>query len=325
MSLSVFNFPVGVHTVLVTPFDDSNCDIDYDDINQWLNSQSTTDVAGLVLLGSTSESSMLSREEKMEIVKNVHMLNSQSSNPKFITVGVSVSNDIREVIDFAIECSSYCNAFMLTVPNYVKPPARGMVNWFKNICNHPKLLHMPFVLYNIPGRACINMLPETMKEVCDACQNVVAIKEASGSLEQMKKVIELLPNIKLFSGDDGLTIDVIKLGGVGVISVASNVFPELMAAITKYCLDNDYDLAVNLSKYTMLDSFISALFCESNPIPVKFMLNKIGLYKSYQMRQPLEKLDGSKQEQTWLALFTTNEQWNEYINNINKNSVQVMM
>jgi dihydrodipicolinate synthase/N-acetylneuraminate lyase len=75
----------------------------------------------------------------------------------------------------------------------------------------------------------------------------------------------------------------------------------------------------------MLDLFITALFCESNPIPVKFMLNKIGLYKSYQMRQPLEKLDDSKQEQTWKALFTTNEQWNEYVNNANKNSVQVML
>jgi 4-hydroxy-tetrahydrodipicolinate synthase len=323
--MSTFNFPVGVHTVLVTPFIDSNCDIDYEEIVEWLNSQSTTGVAGLVLLGSTSESSMLSREEKMDIVKIIHMFNNQSPNPKFITVGISVSNDIREVIDFAVECSSYCNAFMLTVPNYVKPPARGMVNWFKTICCHPKLSHMPFVLYNIPGRACINMLPETMKEVCDLCPNVVAIKEASGSLEQMKKVIDLLPNVKLFSGDDGLTIDVIKLGGVGVISVASNVFPELMATLTKYCLDSEYDRAINLSNDTMLESFITALFCESNPIPVKFMLNKIGLYKSYQMRQPLEKLDDSKQEQTWKALFTTNEKWNEYVNTTDKKSVQAIL
>ncbi len=301
------NFPSGVHSVLVTPFNEDTGDIDYEDLTKWVSFQTSSNVAGLVLLGSTSESGTLSKQEKLDIVKTVYKLNSSLSNPKFITVGISGSNDIRETIDFAIECTQYCDAFMVTVPHYAKPPQRGIANWFKQICLCSELKNMPIILYNIPGRTCINMLPETIKEVCDACHNVVAIKEASGSLEQMQKIKNLVPNIKMFSGDDGLTIDVVKMGGTGVISVASNVIPSIMTELTNSCLNGNFDKAETLKHESKLDSFLSALFCESNPIPVKFMLHQMEVFKSHQMRCPLVKLEESKHNEVLQALQYTGQ------------------
>lgn len=298
-------FPSGVHSVLVTPFDEETGNVDYDDLNKWVAYQTACDVIGLVLLGSTSESGALSRDEKIAIVKRVHTLNMSLINPKFITIGISGSNNIRETIDFAIECIPYCDAFMITVPHYAKPPQRGIVNWFKQVCSYPELQTMPIILYNIPGRTCINMLPETFKEVCDACPNIVAIKEASGSLEQMQKIRQLSPHIKLFSGDDGLTIDVIKMGGSGVISVASNVVPTLMTELTRFCLIGEFEKADIIKKDSKFDNFLSALFCESNPIPVKYMLNQVGVYKSHQMRTPLDKLHESKHNEVLQTLWFT--------------------
>jgi len=291
-----YYIPNGVHTVLVTPFIENieNTEIDYKGIEKWVNFQANSSVVGLVLFGSTSEAGMLSKQEKLQILDKIVALNSLLENPKFITIGISGSNDIREVIEFARDCVDKCDAFMITVPHYVKPTQEGIVNWFEKICNDPMLSHKSVIMYNIPSRACTNMLPLTMKTICDKCFNVIAVKEASGSLQQMIEIINLIPNIKLFSGDDGLTVDVIKNGGVGVISVASNVIPNLMTNITKLCFDSsfsgDYSEVEHLIDDSSLNTFLSKLFCESNPIPIKFALYYLGIFDSYQMRTPLTKL-----------------------------------
>ena len=292
---SQFVFPKGVHTVLVTPFTGDTFDIDFDNIKSWFNMQANTNVTGLVLFGSTSEAGMLSECEKMDILKQISTYNSKLENPKFITVGISGSNDIREIIQFAEECEKYCDAFMITVPNYVKPTQQGIIKWYKTICNRPKIQNKSIIMYNIPSRTCINMTPETMKIIYDCCPNVIAVKEASGSLEQICNVINLIPNINLFSGDDGLTLDVIKNGGVGVISVASNVVPNLMVNITNLSLDssysNNYSEAENLINKSSLNVLLKNLFCQSNPIPIKFALYSLGIFDSYLMRLPLLPLN----------------------------------
>lgn len=298
MQKTNFTFPTGAHTVLVTPFVKNTYEIDYDDLTQWFEYQSLLNIDGLVLLGSTSESATLSNVEKLAIVKHIHTLNLQKSlqksSPKFITVGISGSNDIRETIEFAKECVGYCNAFMVTVPHYVKPPQRGIIEWFRQICCHPDLKSVPIIMYNIPGRTCVNMLPETMKTIYDMCPNVVAIKEASGSIEQMKEVIRLIPDIKLFSGDDGLIEDVIKIGGVGVISVVSNIIPYEITYLTKLCMEGNFEKANEIKKAVFMDELLTVLFCETNPIPVKHMLYRLKIYKSDEMRLPLVPLHKSK-------------------------------
>lgn len=307
MANSRYNFNNGVHTVLVTPFVKDTYEVNYTDLEKWVACQTATGVAGLVLLGSTSESSMLSPEEKLEIVKKVHEFNSSANTPKFITVGISGSNDIRETIEFAKKCIKYCDAFMITVPHYTKPPQNGIVKWFQCICNHPELTNTPVIMYNIPGRTCVNMWPSTMKEIYDTCPNVIAVKEASGSLEQIKEVLRLIPSIKLFSGDDGMTIDVIKIGGVGVISVASNIIPTAMVELTKFCTNGEFEKAKQIREEGKLDKFLVELFCESNPIPVKFMLYQCGVYGSYEMRLPLLPLGESKHNEVSKALLMSGQ------------------
>lgn len=291
LNKSNFIFPNGVHTVLVTPFVFPTYEIDHDDIKSWFDFQASSDVDGLVLFGSTSEAGMLSTDEKMIILKNISKINSQLSKPKFITVGISGSNNITEVIDFAKQCAQYADAFMVTVPHYVKPTQEGIIAWFKRISNETTISNKPIIMYNIPSRTCVNMHPTTMKTIYDNCCNVVAVKEASGSMEQITSILNLIPNMKVFSGDDGMTMDVISNGGVGVISVASNIIPKLMTKITNCCLDKKYSEAKKIIDESSLDKFLNQLFCTSNPIPVKFMLYNLTIFKSYQMRLPLLPLD----------------------------------
>lgn len=305
MSKSDYKFKTGVHTVLVTPFIKSTYNIDYEDLGKWFTYQETSDVDGLVLFGSTSESGTLSKVEKMQILKIVYEMNLSLPNPKFLTVGISGSNDVREVIEFAKASAQFCDAFMVTVPHYVKPPQEGIVQWFRYICTHFDVLSKPIIMYNIPGRACINMLPETMKKIYDMCPNVVAVKEASGSIEQMKEVMRLVPEIKLFSGDDGLISDVIKIGGVGVISVASNVIPTEIVELTRFCIKGEYEKAEIIKLESKLDDFLIALFCETNPIPVKFMLCQCGVFKSSTMRLPLIPLYEEKHQKVTCAMYFT--------------------
>lgn len=301
MSKSSYNFPSGVHTVLVTPFnDDANNSVNFDDIKKWIGVQADSDVTGLVLLGTTSESPTLSFEEKLQIVRFVSELNKCLTRPKFITVGVG-GNDTRETLEFARACVGYCDAFMVTVPHYNKPPQRGIVEHFKTVCNHPELQHIPIIFYNVPSRTGLNAEPETIKTVFNECNNMVAIKEASGSVDQLIKLRSLVPNLKIFSGDDKLVLDVMLHGGVGVISVASNVIPEILAEVVNKCLSYDYKSAVRIFYQMNLPTFIDTLFCETNPIPIKFLMKELEIYQSDQMRLPLVKLADNKKESVLLA------------------------
>lgn len=304
MAKSNYQFPNGVHTVLVTPFVENTLEVDYDDIQAWVAFQLNTDVAGLVLLGTTSESPTLSREEQLKIVKFVHSLNKSSMSPKFITVGVG-GNNTQETLMFARECVGYCDAFMVTVPHYNKPPQRGITEHYKTICNHPEIENIPVILYNVPTRASLNAEPETVKKIFEECLNVVAIKEASGSIDQLIKLRTIVPDLKVFSGDDKLVLDMMVHGGVGVISVASNVIPDIMTHLVKDCLKKDFTKARDIFYFGQLPAFIDALFCETNPIPIKFMMKEVNIYKSDAMRQPLVKLDSNKQNLVTNALYVT--------------------
>lgn len=306
MNRNNFSYPSGVHTVLVTPFKEGTKEVDYEDLERWMAFQMASNVVGLVLLGSTSESATIRRDEKLEIVKRVHAWNKSYSHPKFITVGVG-GNDTEENLEFARECVEYCDAFMVTSPHYSKPPQRGIFEHFHTISSHVEIRNTPIIMYNIPGRTCMNMLPETMKQVFDACPNVVAVKEASGSMEQIQKVRDLVPDLKVFSGDDSMLIEVSKVGGCGVISVASNVVPDIMTSMTAYCLESNFDAAMEVYNKSKMTEFIAALFCETNPMPIKFMLNHTQVFKSHEMRLPLVKLCESKHNDVLQALYMTGQ------------------
>lgn len=295
MLKSNYIFPNGVHTVLVTPFNENDLTINFNDIENWISQQLNTDIAGLVLLGTTSESPTLTLEEKINIVKFVHRINNAREKQKFITVGVG-GNDTMETLEFAKKCIGFCDALMVTVPHYNKPPQRGIVEHFKTICNHPDISNTPVICYNVPSRAGINAEPETIKKVYEECNNLVAIKEASGSIDQIIKLKTIVPKLKIFSGDDKLVLDVMIHGGVGVISVASNVIPDIMFELIQACLLNNYEDARNIFYMGNLPTLFDAIFCETNPIPIKFLMNELRIYQSDSMRKPLVRLDVTKRE-----------------------------
>ena len=195
------NFNSGVYTVLVTPFDDNN-NIDFDSLDNLIDKQLNSNVTGLVILGTTSESPTINLEEKKSIVNFVYK---RVSGKKKLIVGVG-GNNTNNVINFSQFCENLCDGFMVTVPNYNKPTQNGIYQHFSEISN--KFPNKPIILYNIPSRCCVNMLPETVKKIYDNHSNVLAIKEASGSMDQVMK-IKSLCDIKIFSGDDALVLPII--------------------------------------------------------------------------------------------------------------------
>lgn len=325
-----YNFPYGTYTVLVTPFMQSESkeltedeldeltdeefaeyykskrSVDFANIKKWVDFQCKSNVEGLVLLGTTSESPTLKRDEQFEIVKYVSEENKKHATPKFLVVGVG-GNDTYENLCFARKCAQYCDAFMVTVPSYSKPTQDGIFEHFKIICSNKRVSTKPVIIYNIPSRAGVNMDPMTIKNVCSACKNVVAIKEASGSIDQLIKIREIVPELKVFSGDDKLVLDVVSHGGCGVISVASNVIPNLISYVVTLCLSNDFKSAREIYYEACLPRFIEMLFCETNPIPVKYMMHMIGLYENHVMRLPITELSESKEKSVMSALEFTLE------------------
>jgi 4-hydroxy-tetrahydrodipicolinate synthase len=216
--------------------------------------------------------------------------------PKFVSVGVG-GNDTKETLQFAqtIARGDLCDGFMVTVPSYNKPTQKGIFEHFRVICNDDYVSKFPVIMYNIPGRTGVNMEPRTILEVYQECPNVVAIKEASGSIDQLIEIRRIVPNLQVFSGDDKLVLDVMVHGGEGVISVASNVIPDLMTLVVKLCLDSKFSEARSVFYDSKLPFFIKYLFCETNPIPIKFMLFCTGLYDNHIMRLPMTELPEEKQ------------------------------
>jgi 4-hydroxy-tetrahydrodipicolinate synthase len=284
----------GTYTVLVTPFTDNN-KVDFESIANWLIFQNKYEnIVGLVLLGTTSETSTLSYSEKIEIIKFVHNYNIIQDKPKQIIAGVG-GNNTMEVIEFANEIKLFVDGLMVTVPYYNKPPQRGIIAHFKIISD--TFLNLPIMMYNVPSRAGINMDPETMIELINICPNIVGLKETNQ--DNINNFINLLKksnrtlgiDFKLFSGDDANIITYCKLGASGVISVASNIIPKKITDIVSLCIENKYE---NVDLYLEnICEFINYLFIESNPIPIKEIMYYAKIYNTNHMRLPLVQMDKS--------------------------------
>lgn len=294
------SFNNGVYTVLVTPFTNDDT-IDFDSIGNWLNIQydekQSGNITGLVLLGTTSESPVLTIQEKIEIVKYVYHYDQLQQNKKFLVAGVG-GNFTREVCEFTDKIKQYVNGIMVTVPYYNKPPQRGISAHFKFIAN--SFPELPIMMYNVPLRTCVNMEPETMIDVINSCPNVVALKEANSDIKMVEKLVQLLKNtnrklgntFKIFSGDDMNIIKHYMLGASGVISVASNIIPMNISNIATLCSNEDFKNAEQIFK--KYEDFIKYLFVEANPIPIKDIMYNVNIYKTNNMRLPLVPMDREK-------------------------------
>ncbi|MDX9791763.1 MAG: 4-hydroxy-tetrahydrodipicolinate synthase [Candidatus Kapabacteria bacterium] len=268
----------GTITALVTPFNE-DLSIDYNSFEKLVNKQVEAGIEGLVICGSTGESATLSKKEKLSlIIKAVEI-----SNGRIPIIAGTGSNDTASSIDMTILAKeSGADAVLLVAPYYNKPSQEGLFNHYLAIS---EAVDIPQIVYNVPGRAGVNISAETQLKIAQECKNVIATKEASGDLEQMAEIIKYAPEgFKLYCGDDALAMPAASIGASGVIAVISNYAPKEFGDCIRYALDNDFVNAREI--YYRLSDLMKLNFIESNPVPAKAVLNLMGLVKNV-VRLPL--------------------------------------
>jgi 4-hydroxy-tetrahydrodipicolinate synthase len=249
----------GVYTALITPFRDGK--VDFDALGRLVESQHKAGIDGIVPCGTTGESPTLSHEEHEQIIEFCVKL----AKGKMKILAGTGSNSTTEAIRFTQFAKKVgCDGALMVAPYYNKPTQKGLYLHFKKVAD---TVDIPIVLYNIAGRACVNIEPVTIAKLCSDCKNIIGVKEASGSLSQMSAIKGLVPNIELISGDDALTLSVLSIGGIGIISVLSNLLPLETLSLIKAFEKGNIEEAKRIH-YKFLP-LVNALFMETNPIPVK--------------------------------------------------------
>lgn len=268
----------GLGIALVTPFDD-NGSIDYDSLANIIEYQITNGADFLCILATTGETPCLSSKEHYE-VKSFIVKQVAGRVPLLMGCG---GNNTAAVVEM---CKTYdmsgIDGLLSVCPYYNKPSQEGLYQHFKAIANATTL---PVVLYNVPGRTGINLKPETTCRLAADCENIVAIKEASGSIEQVDEIIKNKPaDFEVLSGDDAITFHMIATGAVGVISVIGNALPKEFSRMIRLEFNGEYAAAQKIHhKFT---SLYSLLFVDGNPAGVKALMSEMALLKN-NLRLPL--------------------------------------
>ncbi len=279
----------GLGVALVTPFMQNGA-IDFAAVAKIVDNLIAGGVDYILVLGTTGETPTLSGDERKALIRFVR---DRVGGRVGLMVGIG-GNCTHDVVKSlrSWDLRGY-DAVLSVNPYYNKPNQEGLYQHFKAIAEASPL---PIMLYNIPGRTGVNMTPETIARLAKDCDNILGVKEASGNLEQMEHIKALTPSdFLLISGDDGLTIEVIKRGGVGVISVLANAYPAETAEVVHLALNGNIEDAEY--KLHAFDDIISSLFEEGNPVGIKTALYLKGVCTNT-MRLPL--VSGSEALQTKL-------------------------
>jgi 4-hydroxy-tetrahydrodipicolinate synthase len=257
----------GCGTALVTPFL-ADGSVDLKSMRSLVAWQIESGIDFLVPCGTTGETPTLSHDEWRAVIETTI----EVAAGRVPIVAGATSNCTADAVRKAQEAAKIkgVDALLSASPYYNKPTQEGQYLHFKAIA---ETVDKPIVVYNVPGRTGVNLMPETLQRLAEL-PNIAAVKEASGVIGQIAEVCSRIPNFTVLSGDDALTLPVIAVGGVGVISVTSNTFPHDMAAMTRAALNDDWKTARGLyHKYLAL---MQAHFIESNPLPVKAVLTMMG-------------------------------------------------
>lgn len=272
----------GVHTALATPFLEDGT-IDSESFRNLIDLSLDNGISGVVPTGTTGESPTLSHEEHCRVIE----LAVKHTNGRGLVIAGTGSNSTREAISMTQHAEQAgADASLLVAPYYNKPSQAGLFEHYKAIADATNL---PLMLYSIPGRCGIAIEIDTVVKLASACDNIVSIKEAGGDVQRVIDLRSALPDsFEILSGDDALTIDFIKAGGCGVVSVASNIIPKVMADMAKAMLDgNESEAAALNQKYTPL--FEGFLQLDTNPVPIKTALELAGKC-SARVRLPMFKM-----------------------------------
>src|SRR6266571_4358418 len=267
----------GTFTALVTPFRDGA--IDTSAFEKLIEAQMAAGITGIVAVGTTGESPTVSPEEREQLIR----LSVTTANKRCQVLAGTGSNATHHAVrDTKTAEKLGVDGALLVAPYYNKPSQEGLFRHFKAIAEATSL---PIMLYNIPGRCSVDIGPDTVVRLAESCGNIVSIKEASGSVERVGELRRRLPReFSIMSGDDSLTLPFMAVGAVGIVSVASNLFPAEVCALVRACESGDFKSAESLHR--KMFSVFKDLFIEPNPVPVKTALGWRGAI-SAEVRLPL--------------------------------------
>jgi 4-hydroxy-tetrahydrodipicolinate synthase len=274
----MYNKFKGLGVALVTPFN-SNGEVDYRALRRILDYQLANGVDFLCVLGTTAETPCLTKQEK----DNIKALVIEKVNGTIpILLGCGGNNTAAVINEIQTGDFSGIDGILSVCPYYNKPSQEGIYQHFKAIANST---NMPVVLYNVPGRVGVNMTAQTTLRLARECENIVAVKEASGNFTQIDDIIKNKPkDFDVLSGDDGITFPLMTLGAKGVISVIGNALPKEFGKMVRLAARGEFETALQI--HHRFAELFKLLFVDGNPAGVKAMLNNMGLLEN-ELRLPL--------------------------------------
>lgn len=281
----------GCATAIVTPFTEDS--IDFESLAKLLEFQISQGADAIVVCGTTGESSTMTVEEKLATIEfTIQYVNKRV--PVIAGTGGNCTNSCITLSKQAEELGA--DGLLLVTPYYNKTTQEGLVMHYRAIASSTTL---PIILYNVPSRTGLNLLPQTCLTLAEI-PNIVAIKEASGNLSQVAEIASLCQdNLTIYSGNDDQILPILSLGGQGVISVLANIMPNTVHNMVHHFLNGNFSSALSMQLETL--PLIQALFCEVNPIPVKAALSMLG-YSGCKLRLPLVEMSSSGKERLQLEM-----------------------
>ena len=283
----------GAGVAIVTPFtaDDK---VDYEALGKMIDFQIENGTDAIIICGTTGESSTLTHDEHDECIRFAV----EYVAGRVPVIAGTGSNSTAEAIRLSTHAEKAgADALLLVTPYYNKATQKGLIEHYKKIANS---VTIPIIMYNVPSRTGVNILPETAVTLAKEVDNIVGIKEASGNIGQVARLAALADGcIDIYSGNDDQIVPLLSLGGIGVISVLSNIAPKMTHDIVASYLNGDVETSRKLQLQAM--DLNDVLFCEVNPIPVKAALNMMGMCEG-NLRSPLCEMSEAHKEQMKSAL-----------------------
>lgn len=283
----------GAGVAIVTPFKEDGS-VNYDKFAELIEFQIAGGTDAIIVCGTTGESSTLTHEEHLDVIRFC----AERVKGRIPVVAGTGSNCTETAVYLSTEAEKYgVDGLLLVTPYYNKATQNGLYAHYKKIADSVKL---PIILYNVPSRTGCNIMPQTVARLCTEVENIVGVKEASGNISQITKVKALAGDkVDLYSGNDDQIVPILSLGGVGVISVLSNVAPKQTHEICQKFFDGD--VAGSAAGQLRAIDLCDALFCEVNPIPVKAALNLMGKAVGG-TRMPLSEMEPANVERLKKAM-----------------------
>ncbi len=283
----------GAGVALVTPMKE-NLDVDFDKLQELLEDQIANGTDSIIITGTTGEASTLTEQEHLEVIKAaVSMV-----NKRIPVIAGTGSNCTRTAIDLSRQAQKVgADGLLVVTPYYNKATQKGLISHYTEIA---KNVDIPIILYNVPGRTGCKIAPETAAALARDVDNIVGMKDAVGDISYTLRLMEQTQGeFELYSGEDGQVIPLLACGGIGVISVLSNVAPKFMHDMVMNYLNGNQQEALKMQWKAI--PMVDALFCEVNPIPVKAAMNLMG-WKVGSLRAPLGNMEPENQKKLAKAM-----------------------